>query len=67
MVKQNGTFTSENGAQLTIANSYASFSFPKDIPQTFFVEEAVEEPIHFELQVAEMLTLYILYEKQEQN
>lgn len=66
-VKQNGTFKAENGTQLTIANNYAVFSFPKDVSHRFFAEEIVNEPILFKLQVAEMLNLYISYGKNEEN
>lgn len=65
-VKQNSTFKAENGAQLTIANSYAIFSFPKDIPHKFFAEEAIEEPVSFKMIVEDNLCLDISYKNEKE-
>lgn len=65
--KKNITKKMPNGAQLSIGNGYASFSFPKDVPHSFFEDETFEAAISFKMHVAERIRLLISCEGVEKK
>lgn len=62
--KQNQTAKMDNGAQVSISNNVATFTFPNGVSHEFFLDNVVEQPISFKLVILQKICLQITYSNQ---